>query len=661
MIYRKTDGVKYFYTLFLSILPFCAVVAQQADSTIIAATDSSNKVSFSIKLPSLTQIPGAPAPFYTYLWDFGDGHFSTAENPQHLYAKADTYEVMLYAVNNYDDGKKPQRKKQKIQVNKAAPINNNVASVAEKDFFKANGIFELKYNCMAKPGDTLVLIVGWKNTDVQQQKGRLYLMLNEKQFDQTCFDTSDFRTYNSAAPLMAFAKTTELPLLQSDLLITESGSPASNFPVNISATAAASLFASTTSLYKNVYSTEIESTPAGDARFSFLQLHVTPEMIKDTNATLTITGVYIPEKGKSVMHKLSVPVVNSHDPNKMNIKGGRISYRFLKKYKPLNYKVRFQNNGKGPARKIALDMTMASVLNPETIHVTDMSPFCPPCDSMAKEKRGCWELVKNEKGAVFTFHGIYLAGTQQKGVEDQDSTKGFLEFSIITQKKLENKPFKSRTAIYFDKNEPVITNHATGRFKKSPSPVFMAGYEKAFGSGAATSNGIVTGIGVAPLAPYRPYLQFELYYKQGLKTTGANITAIERPGIIVIDGRQEYAYKTFDSTQTHAVSQVRLVPLQVRHNIGNYFSVGAGAAVTADVGGTIESENTYHITGANGVAIDPYKITRAEKIKTFSNWRFQPFIDIQVGKVKLGPHLGVRYYYNDKNNSFGYIYAGWRL
>ncbi|MCH5716284.1 hypothetical protein MKP07_08750 [Niabella hibiscisoli] len=82
-------------------------------------------------------------------------------------------------------------------------------------------------------------------------------------------------------------------------------------------------------------------------------------MIKDTNATLTITGVYVPERGKPVMHKLSVPVVNSHDPNKMNIKGGRISYRFLKKYKPLNYKVRFQNNGEGPARKIALDMTMA--------------------------------------------------------------------------------------------------------------------------------------------------------------------------------------------------------------------------------------------------------------------------------------------------------------
>lgn len=660
MIYWKTAGVKYFYTFFLLILSF-NTIAQQADSTIIATTDSSNRVSFSIKLPALTQIPGAPAPFYTYLWDFGDGHFSTAENPQHIYTRADNYEVMLYAVNNYDDGRKPQRKTQKIQVNKSSPIKDNVASVAEKDFFKANGLFELKYNCMAKPNDTLVLIVGWKNTEAQQQKGRLYLMLNEKQFDQTCFDTSGFRSYNSTAPLMAFTKTTEMPLLQSELLVTESGSPASNFPVTVKATAAGALFAGTTSLYKNVYSSDIENTPAGEARFSFLQLHVTPEMIKDTNATLTITGVYVPEKGKPVMHKLSVPVVNSHDPNKMNIKGGRISYRFLKKYKPLNYKIRFQNNGKGPARKIALDMTMAGVLNPETIQVTDMSPFCPPCDSLAKEKRGCWELEKNEKGAIFTFHGIYLAGTDQKGVEDKDSTKGFLEFSIVTRKKLQNKPFKSRTAIYFDKNEPVITNHATGRFKKSPSPIFMAGYEHAFGSGATTSNGIVTGVGVAPLAPYRPYLQLELYYKQGLKTTGAHIDGIERSGVIRVGERQEYAYKTFDSSQTHTISQVRLVPLQLRHNINDFFSIGAGAAVTADIGGRIESENAYHIVGANGVAAEPYKMVQTENIKAFSNWRFQPFVDMQVGKVKLGPHLGIRYYYNGKNNSFGYIYAGWRF
>ncbi len=654
--------MKNVYNFFFCLLlaGFAAAQPTGKDSSIVAVTDSSNKVSFSVKLPALTQIPGAPEPFYTYLWDFGDGHFSTAENPQHVYEKDGAYDCILYAVNNYDDGKKPQRKKEKIKIEKPSG-GRAMASVAEKDFFKANGLFELKYNCMAKPDDTMVLIVGWKNTAMQEQKGKLYLMLNEKQFEQTCFDTSEFRSYDEASLLMAHRNVNEIPGFKASLLVTESGSPASRFVQKVDAAAAGSLFSNTVSLYKNVLSADLKMVPSGEARFSFLQLHVTPEMIKDTNATLTITGVYIPDQGPPVMHRLSVPVVNSHDPNKMNIKGGRLSYRFLKKYKPLNYKVRFQNNGKGPARKIALDMTLAPELNPETIKVTDMHPYCPPCDSLAKEKRGCWELEKNEKGAVFTFHGIYLPGTNQKGVEDKDSTKGFMEFSVVTKKKLENKPFKSRTAIYFDKNEPVITNYATGRFKKSPSPIFMAGYEKALGRDAVTSDGIVTGVGLAPLAPYLPYFQVELYYKAGISTQTVHFTGIEKRGTVFIDSlKRAFEYTSFDSTQTTKISQVKLIPLQLRYNINDYVSIGAGAVVTADISGDIKTSNNYNIISANGVQL-PYGISATEKIKAFSNWQARPFFDLQVGKVKLGPHLGLRYYYNGKNSSFGYIYAGWRL
>ncbi|MEE6187364.1 PKD domain-containing protein [Niabella digestorum] len=656
--------MRYIIATLLYIALCRSAIAQQADSTIIANMDSTNKVSFSIALPPLTQIPGAPEPFYTYLWDFGDGHFSTAESPEHIYAKEGVYDVYLYAVNNYDDGKKPQRKKQRVEVKKPAPPGSFIASAAERDFFKANGIFELKYNCMAKPDDTMVLIAGWRNTGPEPVKGRFYLLLNEKQFEQTCFDTSEFRSYDYTSPLMAYNKDTDFPFaLQSALLVTESGSPASNFSKTVEAEEASSLLSSTFSLYKSVFTADVRNIDAGQTAFSFLQLYVTPDMLKDTNATLTITGVYVPEKGQPVMHKLNIPVVNSHDPNKMNIKGGRISYRFLKKYKPLHYKVRFQNNGKGPARKIALDIDLAPVLNPETIQITDMSPFCPPCDSLAAVKRGCWELQKKENGAIFTFHGIYLPGTNQKGVEDKDSTKGFLEFSVVTRKKLENKPFKSRTAIYFDKNEPVITNYATGRFKKSPSPIFMAGYEKAFGNDAKVSDGIVTGIGIAPLAPYLPYFQTELYYKAAVRTTTTRISVQEEGSIFIDSLMKRLGYDRIDSLQTTKISQIKLIPLQLRYNINDYISIGAGAVVTADIAGEIEGSKTYHLLVVNdpNAPRNPYTLFNKEKIKAFSNWRARPFFDLQLGKVKLGPHIGFRYYYNGKNSSFGYFYAGWRL
>lgn len=647
------------------LLLFCfnnyqPVFAQMVITDTILIKQDSSSVSFSAVLPPLTQIPGAPAPFYTYLWDFGDGHFSTAESPVHSYSELFEYDVYLYAVNNYDDGKKPQRKKIKVKVDKPSD-NVASASAAERDFFKANGIFELKYNCMAKPNDTMVIVAGWKNPEMENNGGKLYLLLNEKVYGQPCFDTNAdaFRFYNNDSLAGARMMATLNP--QTTLTVTESGSPASNIKqfISNSNAAAQSLLLKTFSAYKNNYEIDLGEMQAGATHFSFTELFVTPEMIKDTNAVLTVTGVYVPKKGNPVMHRLNIPVVNSHDPNKMNLKGGPLFYRFIKKHQPLTYKVRFQNTGKGPARKVALDMTMPPTLNPQSIVVKDMYPYCPPCDSVAT-KRGCWEIEKNEKGAVFTFNGIYLPGTGQKGVEDKDSTKGFMEFGIVSKKRLENKPFKARTAIYFDKNEPIITNYATGRFHKGLSIVGMAGFEKAFSNGNV-SNGIVTGVGIAPIAPHLPYLQFELYYKQGLATTNTRVENIEQPGTIFIDSlRREFQYKSFDSMVTNSISQIKLVPAQLRYNINKYISAGAGAIVTADVGGYSETNKSYPIVTANGVSFYYDAVTK-EKIKSFSNIKLRPFFDLQLGLVKWGPHLGLRYYYNGKQNSYGFLYAGVRL
>ncbi len=500
-----------------------------------------------------------------------------------------------------------------------------------------------------------------KNAETVPNGGKLYILLNEKAYNQTCFNTDagSFRFYNSDSLVNYTAAAMLRP--QTLLTITESGSPASNikqFIGNYKAEAQ-SLLAKTFLSYKSTYEVSLGDMQPGATHFSFVELYVTPEMIKDTNATLTVTGLYVPKKGNPIMHRLNIPVVNSHDPNKMNLKGGRLFYRFIKKRQPLTYKVRFQNTGKGPARKVALDMTMPPSLDPQSITVKDMYPYCPPCDSVAK-KRGCWEIVKNEKGAVFTFNGIYLPGTSQKGVEDRDSTKGFMEFGIVSKKRLDNKPFKARTAIYFDKNEPIITNYATGRFHKGLSPVVMAGFEKAYGSGRA-SDGIITGIGIAPIAPWRPYLQFELYFKQGLSTATTKISKIERPGVIVIDSLQRrYDYKTFDSSQTNSISQIRLVPAQIRYNINKYISIGTGAVVTADMGGYTQSVRRFMLPSATGIQFQ-YDEVMKQNIKAFSNIKMRPFFDIQLGLVKWGPHAGYRYYYNGRQNSYGFIYAGFRF
>jgi PKD domain len=343
LIYNYTMKQLALYIIFI----FCARFAMAQNDTSVLIIQTDNKFIFKPNLPLLKQIPGAPKPFYTYLWDFGDGHFSRSENPEHIYDKPGNYEAILYAVNNYDDGKKPGRKPAKVSVKTVNKTYLASLSPAESNFFKANGVFELKYDCMAKPGDTMVLMAGWKNN--AQQKGKLYLFLNEKQFGQNSFDTAGFRLYHDASVIQDKNAITSVRSFD-NLLLSSSGSPASHFVEEKKFAGAESktFLANTLKLYNSSFSFDIKHGEE-QSQFMFANLFVTPGMIKDTNATITITGLFVPDSGDVYMHQLNIPVVASHDPNKMNLKQGRLSYRLLKKNKDLTYKIRFQNDGEGPA------------------------------------------------------------------------------------------------------------------------------------------------------------------------------------------------------------------------------------------------------------------------------------------------------------------------
>ena len=73
-----------------------------------------NKVSFSAQTPLLNQIAGAPKPFYSYFWEFGDGHYSHDKTPKHTYKNRGDYQIRLWATNNYDNGKPPTTRPKKI-------------------------------------------------------------------------------------------------------------------------------------------------------------------------------------------------------------------------------------------------------------------------------------------------------------------------------------------------------------------------------------------------------------------------------------------------------------------------------------------------------------------------------------------------------------------
>ena len=70
----------------------------------IKTSITGNYVELIPETPTLNQIAGAPKAFYTYYWEFGDGNYSTKKDPKHTYKNKGTYEVKLWATNNYDTG-----------------------------------------------------------------------------------------------------------------------------------------------------------------------------------------------------------------------------------------------------------------------------------------------------------------------------------------------------------------------------------------------------------------------------------------------------------------------------------------------------------------------------------------------------------------------------
>jgi len=654
----------------------CSSFFLQAQQPYIAGIDSTASIhiktdgqwyDFSAALRPLQVIPGGRQPFYSYLWDFGDGHFSTEAEPRHAYAVPGDYTVQLYAVNNYDDGKRPPRPvKKKTKVDRSMAATEIPVSGAEKNFFAANGVFQLSKNANALPGEDMVITAGLRLPEANR-KGTIIILANEKVYSNDGFVFRDRSAYNKEVEVSPDSlKKKSLWASVSNITITQSGSPHYNNRQDKKVTAeeAGSYFSTLLNSYSSATAYSVE-TQQGGSQFSFINFDIAPTMLKDTNAMLTITGIFLPaDTGGAYVHQLEVPVVASHDPNKMSLKQSRLSYRLLAKGKEMLYKVQFQNDGEGDAKNIRLEIDLPANLDPTTFKLVNLSPVCLPCaDSNA---RGCYrQYVTNEKTIVFHFKDISLPGTQAKDITNEDSTKGFIRFTVKPKRRLPNQAFKGKTLIFFDKNEPIRTNFATGRFRKSLSPIVFAGMFSTIDQPNATNKilgihnktGFSLGAGLSPLAPYKkPYWQVELYANSLRQET--DYGRVAQVGTVVVDGR-DYVYDFYDRTTTTEYLQLNLVPVQVRYNIGSLISVGAGALCKIDLPLSAKEKRTVYprVNGIERTVV----LGERDIEKESGHFRTRPFADINIGKVLLGPSLGARYIFDGKEGQFFQLYGAWRF
>lgn len=625
-------------------------------------------IQFTANLPTLNAKVGGREPFYSYLWDFGDGHFSYEANPVHNYKLPGSYVPQLYVVNNYDDGPRPKKGTKKVYL--ASGANEDISiSNDEKHFFSTNGIFQIAKNANALPGEDVTLIVGVK-TEV---KGRIFLLTNEKEYGQEGLVYVDQTTYFQEkilpAPELSDLSNTFASIQKSTLHYSGSPDYGVKEEKNFKDQEAVRYFSKLYNSYKSIGQYEVQSND-GVAQFSFINLDVTPEMLVDTNAIVTITGIFIPEHSfEAYIHKLEVPIVASHDPNKMSIKKARVNYRTFFKKKEHIYKVQFQNDGEGDAKNVRLEMALPKQADISSFELLHLSPQCEECQSM--DDTGCWIVTpKGKDSLVFHFKDISLPGSAAPDVNNMDSTRGFIRFKMKSKIIVDNKKFPARTQIFFDKNEPITTNWATGRYKWNLSPIIFAGYNSFMPDLAKREEGLTHkeygtfGIGIASIAPYRkPYFQFEIYmnvseYKQYQFVDSSGTVLLENPptGFDPF----EIEYQSFERNFSARNLNLAIVPLHLRYNFSPFVSAGVGVAAMIKWNLNAQENRKYL----------PYETALypsiEEEIKDWHNqpgkdFILKPFFDLNVGMVYLGPSLGLRYHFWGSKQQQLNLYLAWRL
>lgn len=402
----------------------------------------------------------------------------------------------------------------------------------------------------------------------------------------------------------------------------------------------------------------------GEERFVFLEMNTLPGMLQDTNATVGFSAMLIPDDPAAApeVFQMDMVVVASHDPNRFLFRSRRINYRFMGKKKELSYRIQFQNTGNGPTRKIAIGIGIPPQLDPATFTLMAVSPACPFCHSAGKGQ-SCIDTFSRNDSVYIQFNNIYLPGLQQQGVADKDSTEGFVDYTIRFRKKPRKIPFSTQASIVFDRHEPVVTNKATARFIKGLSPGFMAGYSLLPDNGGYSSTGpLQFGYVLAPYAPSRPYFQIEAFV--GLLQQDAFTSVVvkdQRDTLIgglpvVITGRQ--------SKTTTQRNSFEITPLHYRYNIGKWVGVGAGAMAQINISEQTTLENkVYFNTPALPLNIMTAVSSQKSSVTYLGSWNAAPFLDLQVGMVKQGPVIGVRYIRllkGDVTDRF-FLYAGFKL
>lgn len=625
------------------VIPLVAQPALPREAN-FSITPSGNGFQFKPLLPPLEQIAGAPKAYWTYLWEFGDGGMSTKDAPSHVYQREGAFEVTLDATAHYDNGKKATRKKTKV-VNVKTSREALTATDTENVFDDPKGKQAVALRAAAQPrvGEELTCVISYRNKSPLPIDGRLHFFFNEKKFPNPHFKFLESRPGNGEFEVPTYSSADYLPWsdwsAMSLLAAGAIGEMALDQPPPTILTEARGK-------YREERAWAFKNLESGASRNFFLSLEAAPTLVKDVNTLIHIHTVFVPDDPSvpAEPYTLEMKIVAAHDPNAIAVSDNVVNYRTLGN-KKIDYRVDFQNNGKGPASTVLVKIEIPDGLYAQKIKPLDWQPKCPICPRSTLPKSSCLDTMRTTDGFQFVFHNIYLPGSAQEGVEKRDSTKGFVKYRIEADRDMPKYSFRSRAKIVFDREAPIYTNYTRTRFKMGLSPGVKVGWN--FVPDSLRSGFFFIGASLSPFKSWRMYPQVELL--AGLKGLQdlpevriQGVRSGQVPGQILQDTT---LFDTLIQAQRSFVSFE--IPLLLRKNFNKRLGLGFGisARIALEEGKTRTETSQTDIVYSQATGIREV-ITGEANVDVNTNsstrYRFTAFGDLTFGSVRAGPNIGIR-------------------
>ncbi|MBK6995533.1 MAG: PKD domain-containing protein [Lewinellaceae bacterium] len=612
--------------------------------------------------PPLQQKAGAPLAFWTYYWEFGDGSYSFEEKPLHKFGKVGGYDPILEATAHYDDGKLPTKKGKGIMASQIGGQPGDLPTV----FDSIRLPIRMVASRQARANEELTCILSYRNLGMVRTDGRVHLFFNERRFPSSHFALDSARLHFNEKVDAAVSQ-----VLPMDVPSTN-GWTLLNLPSHTGVSSALPAEAPSSEILENLLSNargaykdekiwRFTDLQPGEKRNMFVALHGTDKMLQDTNAFIHVEAIFAPFDPliPAERYELEFEIVSSHDPNAIIVSDSRVNYRSFGK-KKLDYKVQFQNNGEGPASTVEVKVEIPEGLDMKRMRPLEWYPKCPICPKPLSN-RSCIDTTSTKDGLVFTFRNIYLPGSRQKGVDERDSTKGFVRYRIEAERNMPKTPFRSRAKITFDKNAPIYTNFTRTRFKVGISPGLKAGYafEPNFSTSDNTSgeeqeekepfvqNGYVfLGASLSPFKSWRIYPQVELL--TGIKGREETVSMSSNVDTLPANPAMDFTRITIDSVMEET-SQGFVsfeLPVLLRKNFTRFFGAGIGGSAMIQFNNGETRVRNREIVIEQIPGQDPMLRSDSIYVSTTSlsskPIRYRAFVDLTFGSVRQGLNLGIR-------------------